>query len=134
MSDERINSITVSNYSITPELSYFGSKIRVKFNGSCLKQDKIIYSHGKILHIYIAYKINENYNISSYPTLVNCSFEAVSLTKHNDIDEHKYFGDGIGFDRKGTFPIGNGFGRNCITFGVDMGSSLHVDNKKKDKF
>ena len=133
MSDERINSITVSNHSITPELSYFGSK-RVKFNGSCLKQDKITYSHGKIVHIYIAYKINENYNISSYPTLENCSFEAVSLTKHNDIDEYKYFGYGIGFDRKGTFPIGNGFGRNCITFGVDMSSSVHVDNKKKDKF
>ena len=38
MSDEKINSITPSNYSITPELSYYGSKIRVKFNGNCLKQ------------------------------------------------------------------------------------------------
>ena len=35
--DERISSITASNYSITPELSYYGSKIRVKVNGSCLK-------------------------------------------------------------------------------------------------
>ena len=35
--DDRINSITASNYSITPELSYYGSKIRVKLNGSCLK-------------------------------------------------------------------------------------------------
>ena len=33
LSDEKINSITVSNYSITPELSYYGSKIRVKLNG-----------------------------------------------------------------------------------------------------
>ena len=32
LSDERINSITASDYSITPELSYYGSKIRVKFN------------------------------------------------------------------------------------------------------
>ena len=37
LSDERINSITLSNYSITPELSFYGTKTRVKFNGSCLK-------------------------------------------------------------------------------------------------
>ena len=28
--------------------------------------------------------------------------------------------------------FGNGSGRNCITFRVDMSSSVHVDNKKKD--
>ena len=28
--------------------------------------------------------------------------------------------------------IGNGFGENVIIFGVDMSSSVHVDNKKKD--
>ena len=44
LSDERINPITASNYSATPKLSYYGSKIRVKFNGSCLKQDKATYS------------------------------------------------------------------------------------------
>ena len=41
LSDERINSITLFNRSIAPELSYYDSKIRVKFNGNCLKQDKI---------------------------------------------------------------------------------------------
>ena len=30
LSDERINFITASNYSITPELSYYGTKIRIK--------------------------------------------------------------------------------------------------------
>ena len=59
-------------------------------------------------------------------------FRAVSLTKNNDVDKYKYFGCGIGFDRKGSFSVGNGFGKNCINFGVDMSSSLHVDNRKKD--
>ena len=36
------------------------------------------------------------------------------------------------FDRKGKSSVGNGFGRNCIIFGVDMSSSVHVDDKKKD--
>ena len=69
LSDERINFITASNYSITPELSHYGTKTKVKFSGSCLKQDKATYNHGTIVNIYIVYEISKNYNIRSYPTL-----------------------------------------------------------------
>ena len=120
--NERINSITASNYSITPELSYYDSKIRVKFNGSCLKQDKATYSHGTIANIYIDYEISKSYNISSYPTLQNCLFGAARLTKNADIDQYKYSGCGIGFDRIGEFSFGNGFGKNVIILGADMSS------------
>ena len=132
MSDERINTNTASNYSITPELSHYGTKARVEFNGSCLKQDKATYNHGTIVNIYIVHEISKNYNISSYPTLENCLFGAVSLTKHADIDQHKCSGFGIGFDRKGEFSFGNGFGRECIIFGADMSSSVHANNKTKN--
>ena len=37
LSDGRINSIETPNYSITPNLDYYGTKTRVEFNGSCLK-------------------------------------------------------------------------------------------------
>ena len=84
-------------------MDYLGAKIRVKFNGSCLKQDKITYAYKTILNIYIVYEISKTLNRSSYLTLENCLFGAVNLTKHNDIDEFKYSGYGIGFDRKGTF-------------------------------
>ena len=90
--DERIIYITTFNYSITPELSHYGTKARVKFSGSCLKQDKATYNHGTIVNIYIVYEISKNYNISSYPTLENSLFGAVSLTKHIDIDQYKYSG------------------------------------------
>ena len=33
-----------------------------------------------------------------------------------DIDKYNYSGYGIGFDRKGTFSVVNGFCRNCIIF------------------
>ena len=125
MSDERLDSITASNYKITPELSY-GTKIRVEFNGSCLKQDKVTYNHEKIVNIYIVYEISKNYRISTYPTLENCLFGAVSLTKNADIDRYKYSGYGIGFERKGEFSFDNGFGRNCIIFGADKSSSSHA--------
>ena len=49
----------------------------------------------------------KNFNIISYPTLGNCLFGAVSLNKNVDIDEHKYFGYDIKFDRKGKFSVGN---------------------------
>ena len=114
--DERLDSITASNYKITPELSFYGTKTKVEFNGSCLKQDKVTFSHGKIVNIYIFYEIGQNYNISSYPTLENCLFGAVSLTKNADIDQYKYSGYRIGFDRHGEFSFGNGVGKNCIIF------------------
>ena len=64
--------------------------------------------------------------------LKNCLFGAVTLTKNSDIDKYGYSGYGIGFDRKSSFSFpGGGFGSNVINFGVDMSSSVHVDNKKK---
>ena len=35
-------------YGITPKLNYYGTKTRVEFNGSCLKQHKIMDTCGKI--------------------------------------------------------------------------------------
>ena len=120
-----------SNQKITPELSFYGTETRVEFNGSCLKEDKVTYNHRKIVNIYIVYGVSQNYNISSYPTLGNCLFGAVSLTKNADINEHKYSGYGIGFDRLGEFSFGNGLGKNCIIFGADLSSSSPDVNNKK---
>ena len=84
------------------------------------------------MNIYIADEINQKFDKSSYPTLENCLFGAVKLTKHVDVDLYKYSGYGIGFDRKGSYSIGNEIGRNVIIFGVDMSSSAKTDNRKKD--
>ena len=130
MSDERLDSITASKYKISPELSFYGTKAKVEFNGSCLKQDKVTYIHGTIVNIYIVYEISKNYNISSYPTLDNSLFGAVSLTKNADIDQYKYSGYGIGFDRHGEFSLVMDLVKTII-FGTDLSSSSHANNKKK---
>ena len=52
MSDENITAPTTSDCSLNPQLSYSGTKTRVEFKGSCLKQNKITYTHGKIVNIY----------------------------------------------------------------------------------
>ena len=133
MSDERSNSITVSNYGVTPFLDYYGTKARVEFSGSFLKEDKVTFNHGKIVNIYIVYEISKSINISDYPTLENCLFGAASLAKNVDIDRYGNSGYCIGFDRHGSFSFpGTGLGRNVIIFGVDMSSSTKIDNKEKD--
>ena len=35
LSDDVLDSVTVSNHKITPELSFYGTKIKVEFNRSC---------------------------------------------------------------------------------------------------
>ena len=47
----------------------------------CFKQDKITYTHGNVVNIYIVYEINKNDSTSSDPALENCLFGPVSLTK-----------------------------------------------------
>ena len=122
-SDERINSIKTTNLSITLNVSYYGTYIRVEFKESCLKLYKVTFNHGKAVNIYIVYKISKSINISDYPTLENCLFGAVNLTKNADIDKYKYSGYGIGFHRHGSFSFpGTGLDKNVITFGVDMSS------------
>ena len=136
MSNERINSITASNYSVTPFLDSYGTKTRAEFSWRCLKQDKVTFNHGKIVNIYIVYEISKNINISNYPTLENCLFGAVILTKNSDIDKYGYSGYGIGFDSHGSISFAaTWLGRNAIIIvGVDMSSSTKVDNREKKIF
>ena len=74
MSDQKINSIKMPDYGISPKLNYYGTKTRVEFNRSCLKQDKIMYTHGKIVNIYIVYELTGSNSDDSDPTLKNSFF------------------------------------------------------------
>ena len=132
LSDEKIY-ITITIYTATPNSSYYGTKTRVEFNGSCLKQDKVTFNHRKVVNIYIAYELTGSSSNDNYPTVRNSMFGTVTLTKNADIDKYKYSGYGIGFDRHGSFSfLGIGLERNVIIFGVDMSSSAKIDNMKKD--
>ena len=57
MSNESTTPFSAPNNFLTPSLNYLSSKIRVEFSGSCLKQDKVTYAHGKTVNIYIVYEI-----------------------------------------------------------------------------
>ena len=133
LSNENITPPSTRNNFLSPSLNYLGTKIRIKFSGSCLKQDKITYTHEKIVSIYIVYEINRKDNtIISDSTLENSLFGAVTLTKHVNIDRYGCSGYGSGFDRQESLSFsGDGYGQNVLIFGVDMSSSSHIDNKKR---
>ena len=63
---QRINYVKTPNHSITQNLDYYGTKIRVEFDGSCLKQKKVSFNHEKVVKIYIVYEISKAANISKY--------------------------------------------------------------------
>ena len=114
LSDENITTPASSDYKLSPQLSYYSTKTRVEFRGSCLKQDKITFNHEKVVNIYTVYELDKIY-IKTGPTLVNYLFGAVSLTKNADIDEEKYSGYGIGFDRGNVYLLpSSNFGGNVI--------------------
>ena len=134
LSNESIKRPTTSNNSLTPPLNYYGTKKRVCFDRA---KDKVTFNHGKIVNIYIVYEIigiaNINGNRNSNLTVKNALFGAVSLTKNANVNKYKYSGYRIAFDRASSFSFSGGRnGQNVIVSGVDMNSSIHVDNKGKD--
>ena len=134
LSAESIKPPTTSDNNLAPELNYYDDfKVRVKFTRSCLKQPNFTYTHKTIINIYIVYELGASTSNDNDPTLKNCLFGAVTFTKNADVDKYGHSGYGIGFDRRGNFSfLSGGFDQNVLIFGVDMSSSAHSDNKKKD--
>ena len=133
LSAQTIKPPTTSDNSLTLAVSCYGTKTRVKFTGSCLKQLKTSYTHEKVVTIYIVYELGAPSSHNNDPTLKYCLFGAVTLTKNADMDKYEYTGYGVGFDRRSSFSFpGGGFGKNVLIFGAEMSSSTHIDNKKKD--
>ena len=115
-------------------IDYYGSKVRVKFNKGCLKQlNNLTYHYASRGNIYIVYELGASSSNNSNTSIKKCLFGAITLTKNADIEKYGYSGFGIGFDRRSSFSFpGGGFGQNVLIFGVDISSSAHVNNKKKN--
>ena len=74
-----------------------------------------------------------SHNLNSDITLKDCLFEGVKLSNITDKDKYVYSSYGIGFDLCSEFWLPDGsIGKNIIIFGVDVSSSVHIDNNKKD--
>ena len=54
ISDKSIKPLPTSNNFLNSLLEC-SNKLKLKFNGSCLRQDKITFDHGRKINIYIVY-------------------------------------------------------------------------------
>ena len=127
LSNEKNSSTTTtSNNKFATNLIYDNARRKVKFNGDVLKQDKVIYSDGPIVNIYVVYELTPITKDSSV-TFENCLLGAAKLTTKNaDIYKYKYSGYGSGFDSRGSFThLSGGYGRNVIIFGADMSNCTY---------
>ena len=103
------------------------------FKGTCLKEDEVKSKNQKIISIYIVYSLESNLNYNPDFTLENCLIGGVKMIKNAGVDKYKYSEYGIGFDGRGVFTHKDGrFGNNATILGVDISSSVHIDNKEKD--
>ena len=77
LSKEKINSINTSSSNFSPTFACDNARIKLKFNGDFLRQDDLAtYNHGKMVNIYIVYRLTPTPNDTSI-TLKNCPFGAV---------------------------------------------------------
>ena len=133
LSNEKINSITTTNYNQAPKPVYNNARIKLHFNTHLLKQDRVAYNHGPIVNNYIVYKLDIIINDSGV-TLENCLLGAVKLTKNADIDKYKYSGYGIGFDSKGSFSHPSGGMAKMLLFLELIRAVLHMLIMKQEAF
>ena len=118
---------SVNNFnSNSPTLLNKNNRFDVTFNENYMKQNKLGYSHGKIVNLYIGYELN-NRRVD-YPefTVQNGLFGAVKITKNVNVSHYKYEVYGICFDSEPCFSFGNRIdAKNVIIFGVNTSNSSH---------
>ena len=86
LSNESIKQPATSYNSLNPRLSYNDTKIKVQFTGSCLEQPRFTFTHKKVVNIYIVYELGTSSSHDSDPTIKNCLFGGVTLTKNANIE------------------------------------------------
>ena len=109
--------MSTSDISFTPKPTYIhNSEISVKFERSSLKQDKLSFTHGNVVKIFIVYELDVwSRDLNTDFTLNDCLFGVVKLVKNADPDQCFYSGYNIGFDSRSLFIISNfDFGKNVI--------------------
>ena len=58
LSNEIVKHPVTFNNSLAPAVNYISTKTQVKFDDSCLKQDKVTFIHKKVENIFLVYEIN----------------------------------------------------------------------------
>ena len=63
LSNDSIESLGASDNSLAPAINDLDTKMQVKFDGRCLKRDRLTFMHNEVVDNYIVYDINVWSNI-----------------------------------------------------------------------
>ena len=80
-----------------------------------MAQEKISYTHGSIVNIYVVYSLSNITISTDSDSIAECLFGATSLSNN------KYTGYPNKYSGKSS--------KNLIIFGADLSSSSHTENK-----
>ena len=80
MFEKKFNTPITSNNSFRPTLDHITDKRRLKFDGSCLKQDKLRYPHIHVVNILLCTRNLWSFKRNCNFTLTNPLFKAAKLT------------------------------------------------------
>ena len=88
LSHESIKPSDASDNSLAPSINDNNTKLRVRFGGSCLKQERVAYKYKYVVDIYFVYEINLwSYIQDGYCLLGNSLFGAANVTKNADLEK-----------------------------------------------
>ena len=96
----------IANPSVCPKLVWMNnSRIRLKFIGSCLKQeDTAPFTQKNTVNFFIVYELDAwSLDLSTDVALKDCLLGSIKLTKTADADKYKYIAYGVGFDYGSEF-------------------------------
>ena len=100
-------------------VSMNNSRIRIVFKGSCLKENKAIFTPKNVVNLFIVYELDRwSQDLNAGLTLKYCLFGAVKTIKKADPEKYYYSRYGIGFDTGSLFLIPSfDWGKNIIMSG-----------------
>ena len=90
--EESITTPITADNSFAAKLTYIHNpKIAVKFEGNCLKQEKVSFTHRNVVNIFIVYELVVwSRHLGTDFTLKGSLFGAIKLTKNVDPDNYFY--------------------------------------------
>ena len=101
MLNEKFRPLYTTHKNLSPKLQWNKSRLRLRFEGSCLKQeDKARFTPNNVVNLFIVYELDTwSQDLNTDFTLIkDCLFQSVKITKNADTDKYSYSGYGIGFD------------------------------------
>ena len=106
-------------------------RFKIQFNvwRKLLKTENSTYTPSKRIFFFVFYELDTwSQDLNS-----DFSLKGVKLAKITSSDNYIYSRYDIGFDSRSKFSLpGSSIGKKVIILGVDMSSSVYINNKRKD--